>query len=95
MDDRDDELDIEEVEAPEAVVDEPVDSDKSDTSDLDDVKDAVESRVKSQEKVFESYGPDQMKLLGNAVIETRGKYLFYCVSDDATKYEEVFRDAVQ
>jgi hypothetical protein len=66
-----------------------------DTSDLDDVKDAVESRVKSQEKVFESYGPDQMKLLGNAVIETRGKYLFYCVSNDATKYEEVFRDAVQ
>lgn len=64
-------------------------------SDLDGVKDAAEARVKSQERIFESYGPDQMKLLGNAVIETRGKYLFYCVSEQATKYEEVFRDAVQ
>ncbi len=65
------------------------------TSDLDALKDAAESRVKAQEKVFDGYGTNQMKLLKNAIIETKGKYLFYCVSEDATKYEEVFKHAVQ
>lgn len=65
------------------------------TSDLEGLKDAVESRIKSQEKVFDGYGTEQMKLLKNGIVETKGKYLFYCVSEDSAQYEEVFRDAVQ
>ena len=59
------------------------------------LKDAAENRVQSQEKAFDGYGTNQMKLLANAVIETKGNYLFYCVAENPGKYEEVFRHAVQ
>ena len=59
------------------------------------MKDAAENRVQSQEKAFDGYGTNQMKLLANAVIATKGNYLFYCVAENPGKYEEVFRHAVQ
>lgn len=64
-------------------------------ADLDGLKDAAENRVQSQEKAFDGYGTNQMKLLDNAVIATKGNYLFYCVAENPGKYEEVFRHAVQ
>lgn len=64
-------------------------------ADLDGLKDAAENRVQSQEKAFDGYGTNQMKLLANTVIETKGNYLFYCVAENPGKYEEVFRHAVQ
>ena len=63
-------------------------------NDLNDVQDAVEKRVDSQINTYRDYGPKQVNQLKNAVITKRGKYLFYCVADDAEKYEEVFRHAV-
>lgn len=65
------------------------------TDDLSGLQDAAESRVESQKKAFDGYGTNQMKLLGNAVIETKGKYFFYCVSKNPEKYEEVFRSVIQ
>ncbi len=62
--------------------------------DLNVVQDAVEKRVDSQINTYRDYGPKQVNQLKNAVITKRGKYLFYCVADDAEKYEEVFRHAV-
>ncbi|MBR3146759.1 MAG: DUF4358 domain-containing protein [Eubacterium sp.] len=62
--------------------------------DLNDVQDAVEKRVDSQINTYRDYGPKQVNQLKNAVITKRGNYLFYCVADDAEKYEEVFRHAV-
>lgn len=61
---------------------------------LNDVQDAVEKRVDSQINTYRDYGPKQVNQLKNAVITKRGNYLFYCVADDAEKYEEVFRHAV-
>lgn len=61
---------------------------------LNSVQDAVESRIESQINTYRDYGPKQVNQLKNAVITKRGKYLFYCVADDAEKYEEVFRHAV-
>ena len=58
------------------------------------VQDAVEKRIESQINTYRDYGPKQVNQLKNAVITKRGKYLFYCVADDAEKYEEVFRHAV-
>ena len=63
-------------------------------NDLNDVQDAVEKRVDSQINTYRDYGPKQVNQLKNAVITKRGKYLFYCVADEAEKYEEVFRHAV-
>ena len=51
-------------------------------ADLDGLKDAAENRVQSQEKAFDGYGTNQMKLLANAVIATKGNYLFYCVAEN-------------
>ena len=63
-------------------------------TDLDAVKDAVEDRIDSQIATFEGYGPAQVALLKNAVIVTKGKYLFYAVSEDADKMREVFEDVI-
>lgn len=62
--------------------------------DLADVKDAVESRIQSQIKTFDGYGPKQVAMLKNAIVTTKGNYLFYCVATDPDKYEEVFKDAI-
>ncbi len=63
-------------------------------SDLTGVEDAVDKRVSSQITKFDSYGPSQVRELNNAIIEKKGKYLFYCAAKSPEKYEEVFRDAI-
>lgn len=63
-------------------------------SDLDGVQDAVETRIDNQIKTFEGYGPEQVAMLKNAVIEKRGNYLFYCTADNPQEYEEVFKNAI-
>lgn len=65
-----------------------------DKSQLDSVKDAAESRIQSQIKTYESYGPKQVAMLENAIITVRGNYLFCCVADAPESYKEVFTDAI-
>ena len=66
-----------------------------DESQLSDVEDAVNARIKSQIKAYDSYGPAQVKQLKNALQLEKGKYYFYCTGDNANKYEEVLLNAVQ
>ncbi len=63
-------------------------------NDLNNVKDAVENRIDTQITTFEGYGPKQVALLKNAVVTTKGNYLFYAVCDDAEKIEEVFEHVI-
>lgn len=63
--------------------------------DMSAVKDAVDRRVAEQTKLFESYVPKQVAMLKNAVILTKGHYLFYCAGENAERYKEVFLHAVQ
>lgn len=65
-----------------------------DRDDLAAVKDAVEERIDAQIKTYESYGPKQVALLENAVVTTKGRYLFYCTGKSAEKTEEVFEDVI-
>ena len=46
------------------------------------VKAALEKRVEDQKLAFESYQPKEMTKLGDPLIETRGKYVILCLSDD-------------
>lgn len=62
--------------------------------DLSSVKDAVEERIQSQIKTYEGYGPAQVSQLENAVVTTKGAYLFYCTGESAEKTEEVFEDVI-
>ena len=63
-------------------------------SDLDGAKDAAESRIQSQLKTYEGYGPEQVAMLKNAIVIVRGNYLFCCVADAPERYKEVFTDAI-
>lgn len=63
-------------------------------SGVDDIRDAIDKRVAEQTKAFDSYGPEQVKRLGNAVVLARGRYVFYCVAKNTAQYEEVFRHVV-
>lgn len=62
--------------------------------DMSAVKDAVDSRIESQIKTYEGYGPKQVALLKNAIIVTKGDFLFYSVGEAAEKCKEVFEDAI-
>lgn len=59
-----------------------------------DAKNAVRERIAVQKKNFEGYGAEQMKLLNNAVVETRGTYVFMAVSKDAVKYQQAFKESL-
>ena len=61
-----------------------------DESQASEVKAAMESRLKNQKNVFESYGVDQMKLLNNAVISVKGRYALFAVCEQAENVEKSF-----
>lgn len=65
-----------------------------DKSDLNSVKDAAESRIQSQIKTYEGYGPEQVAMLKKAIVYTRGNYLFCCIAEKPEVYKEVFADAI-
>ena len=52
------------------------------------------NRIDSQITTYEGYGPSQVALLKNAVVTTKGKYLFYCTGKSAEKKEEVFDSVI-
>lgn len=62
--------------------------------DLSTVKDKVEERIASQTTAFEGYGPTQVAMLDDAIVTTKGNYLFFCVSKNPDVFEEVFKDAI-
>lgn len=66
-----------------------------DEADFDTVEEAVNARISSQLKVYESYGPAQCALLNNAVQTEKGKYYCYCTAENAELYEEVLLNAIQ
>lgn len=65
-----------------------------DRSQLSSLKDAIEQRIEEQINTFESYGPVQVAMLENAIISTRGNYIFYSVGEHSEKYKEVFFNAI-
>lgn len=66
----------------------------NDKSALQNARDCVENRINSQIKMFDGYGPEQVALLKSAVVSQKGNYLMYCTGSNASKYEEVFRNAL-
>ena len=63
-------------------------------SDIKAVQDAIEKRINSQIEAFDNYGPEQVKELKNAIVTSRGKYVFYGVAKDPDKYEEVLLSVI-
>lgn len=61
-----------------------------DDSQIAAVEKAVENRLSAQKDSFKGYGVSQTKLLNSAIVETKGSYVFFVVSEDAQKYQDAF-----
>ena len=59
-------------------------------SDAEKFLEAAESHLESQENVFGAYGTDQMALLGDASVESRGDYVWYMCGPDASAWHDAF-----
>ena len=66
-----------------------------DVSQQQTVTDAIEARLQTQKNTFEGYGVEQFDLLTNhAVVELRGNYVLFVVSDHAEAARKAFRGAL-
>ena len=66
-----------------------------DISQQQTVSDAIEARLQTQKNTFEGYGVEQFDLLTNhAVVELRGNYVLFVVSDRAEAARKAFRGAL-
>ena len=57
------------------------------------VRQAAEARVETQKKNFEGYGPEQVQLLDDSVIRTKGTCVLFVVSAQARQAEDAFEKA--
>ncbi len=53
------------------------------------VKEACESRLEKQINSYNDYKPAEVSRLDEAIIETSGNYVVYCVADDTDKVNEI------
>lgn len=66
-----------------------------DVSQQEAVRAAVESRIETQKTTFEGYGVEQFELLStHAVVEIRGNYVLFVVSDASDAALDAFVDAL-
>ena len=63
-------------------------------SQASDVKKAAQNRLDEQIKNFTNYGTDQMDLLNQGVVVSRGNYVFYTVSENSDKLKSAFVGAL-
>lgn len=62
---------------------------------VEDLEESMESRIKTQKKNFEGYGAEQTALLGESIVVTRGKYVFFAVSKNAASWESIFLKTIK
>lgn len=59
-----------------------------------ELEDAIQKRIEDKLTEFGTYAPEQTALIKNAVVLTRGKHVFFAVSQDAEKYRKAFTKAL-
>ena len=60
---------------------------------LDEAETVIRKRLQSRYRDFEDYAPQQAKLLKQAQLIVRGKYIFLSVSENALEQAKVFRES--
>lgn len=53
-------------------------------------KSAVQARLDKQVAVYESYTPEEMYKLEDAIVETRQNVIFYAVTENNSRVQEIF-----
>ena len=67
----------------------------ADASQQETVRAAVEARIDTQKTTFEGYGVEQFEMLtNNAVVEVRGNYILFVVSDASADARKAFLNAI-
>ena len=54
------------------------------------VREALEARRSTQIQNFEGYGPEQVRLLEDSIVEVRGVYVLFVVSEQAREVKDAF-----
>ena len=56
--------------------------------------DLINDRIEKRKTDFEDYNPDEAEKLGNAVVGSKGNYVYYAVTPDSSKAEQIFKDFI-
>lgn len=67
----------------------------SDQSQGNDIIDTINSQRETNMELFKSYAPDQYELLNNSIVEQKGDYILYTVSDNAKAIEMAFSKCIK
>ncbi len=62
-----------------------------DQKDVQAAKDAISAHLEDQKFAFETYIPEEMPKIENAVVLTNGNYVLLAVAADTSKVEETFK----
>ena len=60
----------------------------------EDIVNIINTRKETNMELFKSYAPDQYKLLTESILEQKGKYVLYVVSDNAAEIEKAFMKSI-
>lgn len=66
----------------------------SEPGQADGIISAVESGRSRSMELFKSYSPEQYELLSDGIVEQKGNYVIYVVSDKAGEIEEAISDVL-
>jgi len=66
-----------------------------DEADIDTVKGAIDSYVSTLLSEVESYNPEQVPRINNALTFTHGKYIFFVISDNNSAVQKAVNDYVK
>lgn len=63
-------------------------------TDARELKESLKEHVESRKRMFQTYAPDQVSLIEQAIIEERGSYITLIISDQNEQMKRVFAEAV-
>lgn len=62
---------------------------------VDALEESIETRIKTQRQNFEGYGAEQTALLEESIVDIKGKYIFFAVSQNASSWEKIFLESIK
>ena len=66
----------------------------NDGSQGDELIERIEKQRTGLMNLFQSYAPDQYELLANSILDIKGNYVFYIVSENAEDIAQLFVDCI-
>ena len=66
----------------------------SDKKQAEAFLESAQNHLSGEKKIFEGYGTDQMALLNEAIVESRGNYVYYMCGANAGAWRDAFLDLI-